>query len=191
MSHKKRSMTHARPTPTLVFNGLTHELKKHRIYSLKSNPEIVEMNSREDVSVLFALSTAGVLDSVNPAALDILKRSSQGGTPSIALEELVREGAAPGDNLKFWLEEQYLGTWENPADAVQAFIGDYDSLADLSNKEKQIYHSRLAQVANIFQQKLTNGRTAVWLERQIDDFSRMLLCQFIYNGTMPDVFMPN
>lgn len=191
-SSKKRShVTRSRPIPTLVVNGQAHALKKHRIYSLRSNPEVVRMNSRDEFSVLFALTTANILNELNDAALEILRRSSKVESASIALEELAREGVLPSEGAKAWLEAHYLGTWDNPEESVQAFLADYALFSESTPKETSTYHSRLVQVANVFHHKMSNGRTAVWLEANIDHFSRVLMCQFIYKGSMPDVFMPN
>lgn len=191
-SSKRRShVTRSRPIPTLVVNGQEHALKKHRIFSLQSNPEIVRMNSREEFSVLFALTTANILNDLNGAAIEILRKSSKVDSASIALEELAREGVLPSEGAKSWLEKHYLGTWDNPEESVQAFLADYDLFSESTARENSVFHSRLVQVANVFHQRMSNGRTAVWLEANIDDFSRVLMCQFIYRGSMPDVFMPN
>lgn len=190
-SKQRRHMTRSKPIPTLVVNGQEHALKKHRIYSLRSKPEIVRMNSREEFSVLFGLTTSSILNDLNEAAIEILRRSSKVDSASIALEELAREGVLPSEGAKSWLEKHYLGTWDNPEDSVQAFLADYDLFSESTARENSVYHSRLVHVANVFHHRMSNGRTAVWLEANIDDFSRLLMCQFIYKGSMPDVFMPN
>jgi hypothetical protein len=175
----------------MVLNGNTHVLKKHKTYSLRSNPKVVAMNSREEFAVLFALTSANVLAEVNTQTLETLSASSGVASASIALEELAREGVLPLDNAKSWLENQYLGTWVSPEDSVQVFVGDFDLVSRADPQEMKIYRDRLSHVANIFEQKLTSGKTAVWLETGIDDFSKMLMCQFIYRGSMPDVYVPN
>ena len=182
---------HSKLGPTMVLNGNTHVLKKHKTYSLRSNPKVVAMNSREEFAVLFALTSANVLAEVNTQTLETLSASSGVASASIALEELAREGVLPLDNAKSWLENQYLGTWVSPEDSVQVFVGDFDLVSRADPQEMKIYRDRLSHFANNFEQKLTSGKTAVWLETGIDDFSKMLMCQFIYRGSMPDVYVPN
>lgn len=86
-----------------------------------------------------------------------------------------------------WLDDKYLGTWEDPTFAMGAFLRDMSGTAGISAEKRRIAYERLAQMAVITEIPLGSGRTIVYLDRTFDDIQRFLANQYMIHGSMPEV----
>lgn len=169
------------------WNGQVHEMPAYRISTKRSNPGLVEANSSEAFSVIYALTDANVLNDLRPKTLKLLATVSGQNAPSIALEELFREGAIPAGDSADWLDNRYLGTWEHPDFATGVFLDDLGGFSVLPEGQRREFYSRLAEVVPLTEQVLSNGKVCVSMGANVDQESRWLLNQHVVHGKIPDV----
>lgn len=147
--------------------------------------------SGKGIEVALGASEA-FLRTLSEEAQATLAASSANGKMATAYEEMfawgfLRPEALDSDAVREWLNDTYLGTWEDPTYAIGSFLRDIAKTPDVEPLKRRIAYERLAQMAEISEQPLGNGRTIVFLDRDFDDERRFLANQYMIHGSMPEI----
>jgi hypothetical protein len=133
------------------------------------------------------------LGSLSDVAIEVLRESSQPvGNERFAYTEIFSEGfldyeESPKSTLRVWLDECYLGTWEDPSYAVGPFLRDIVGTRTISAERRLEAYDRLKRFRLIVEHRLGSGRTLVALAIPISDTDRFLANQWMLFGRLPAV----
>lgn len=167
------------PEPLIIRGDVKNELSSHWA------------ESNRGASIGMGTSDS-FLNSLAEETQQTLTASAANAQMATAYEEMfawgfLRPAMLDSEELREWLDDLYLGTWEDPTFAVGAFLRDLDGSAKQTPLKRRIAYERLAQMAEIREQPLGNGRTIVFLDRDFDDQRRFLANQYMIHGTMPEI----
>ena len=154
---------------------------------------VARWNATEQATAIALGSDNAFLESLSETARDTLTFCSPDGSMTATYVELLREGVFPEDFQKtaafrHWLDECYLGTWDNKILATGAFLRDMEGLSTITTEKCQLAYERLTQLVAIHERHLTNGRVVVSMDRAISDLDRFLANQYMLHGSVPEVF---
>lgn len=133
------------------------------------------------------------LGSLSDVAIEVLRESSQPvGNERFAYTEIFSEGfldyeESPKSTLRVWLDECYLGTWEDPSYAVGPFLRDIAGTRTISEERRLEAYDRLKRFRLIVEHHLSSGRTLVALAIPISNTDRFLANQWMLFGRLPEV----
>jgi hypothetical protein len=173
------SQTLTLPTPLVIKGEL--RANKSEIWEASDRPPYVAIGGSDSF-----------LKSLSEEAQDILTHCAPNQTMRETYAELfawgyLRVEQMETPRLRYWLDEHYLGTWEDPTFAVGAFLRDMEKTSTIPDHKRRIAYERLAQMAEITEIPLGNGRTIVFLDRDFDEMRRFLANQYMIHGSMPEV----
>jgi hypothetical protein len=160
------------------------------------DPDPYEAKHWEESPIAAAIGAGmddGFLDSLSEVAIETLRESSQPvGNERFAYTEIFSEGffdyeEIEKSKLRVWLDECYLGTWDDPSFAVGPFLRDISGTRTISAEKRTAAYERLKRFCLIVEHRFTTGRTLVAIAVPISDVDRFLANQWMLYGLLPEV----
>lgn len=140
------------------------------------NPKVAAEYESNLVEIQAVLMSDSVLSLIDNFAMDTLRASSIVGSASAAFAELFSQGlftlSTPAKEMATWLNEAYLGTWDDPTFAVGALLNDLDLNESLPRDYRLQSFANLSSGRMLKEYKLKTGRTIVALADPMNRFDR-------------------
>lgn len=165
------------------------EPKPHIKHPVAGEPESFDSSAN---AIEIALgSKRALIESLDESTRELMLVSApdQSGRDGV-LTELYRHGIFNYRNtddevMKQWLDQMYLGTWEDTSWAAAAFLKDLEGA--VSDERRIEAYERLKEMLVVIEIPIGNGRTVVALDQPCEFGDRFLVVQWMLHRNIPVV----
>ena len=182
MSHKNRPM---------VFGGL-HPLEPSlgvvvpapMVSQRRTPPGHLANLQAFGKDTLFGFAAMETIPQLSQECISLLTEASGGSSASQALVELMMNRVVPKRDLIAWLENHYLGTWDEPYQSVTAIAGPAATSA-LTREQLVGAYRRATQAFMLREHYFESGRVAVSFTQFPGTFGFWVITDWVLEGRIP------
>lgn len=136
--------------------------------------------------IMFGLMAMEIIPKLSAECISLLTKASADHSPSQALAELMMNRVPAKMDLTIWLEEHYLGTWDEPYHAIEVIAG-HKVFASLSKQQLETAYTRATQAFMIQEHYFEDGRVTVSFAKDPFPLGFFGVIDWVLEGRIPPI----
>lgn len=135
--------------------------------------------------IMIGLTAMELIPQLSPECISKLKGSSY-ESASQAITELIMNRVPAKMDLIIWLEEHYLGTWDEAYHAIEVIAG-HKVVASFSKQQLRTAYTRATQAFMIQEHYFEDGRVAVSFSKNPFPLGFLGVIDWVLEGRIPPI----
>lgn len=135
--------------------------------------------------IIIGLTAMEIIPKLSPECISKLKGSSE-QSATHAITELIMNRVPAKMDLIIWLEEHYLGTWNEAYHAIEAIAG-HKVVASFSKQQLKTAYTRATQAFMIQEHYFEDGRVAVSFSKNPFPLGFIGVIDWVLEGRIPPI----